>query len=214
MPSSWERSCLDGKTDSPHHTDPPEPTAPEGFLLSEAWLIEICRRRPERETRIPGLARKRACPSARGLLEGTRRKPDTDGRAGSRARNMRRAVDSAATLQFRFAALFSRLKPTLVVKMSDTSHPPGKRVRIPPLTHALWRYPCKGCHAPQRRFSAGRSCVAVTESRYRLFPSVPFKCRSPTGMAVVKMSVTSVRVPARLLRSGGRVVQIPPAEMP
>jgi hypothetical protein len=35
-----------------------------------------------------------------------------------------------------------------------------KRVRIPPLTHALWRCPGKGGHAPQRRLSATRTCDA------------------------------------------------------
>ena len=50
-------------------------------MLSEAGSFETSRRKPERETRIPGLAPAGACPKARGLSEGTRRKPDTDGRA-------------------------------------------------------------------------------------------------------------------------------------
>src|SRR5260370_32238519 len=61
---------------------PSRANAPEVFLLSEARLSgKISRRKPERETRIPGLALASACPKARGLPEGTRRKPDTDGRA-------------------------------------------------------------------------------------------------------------------------------------
>ena len=49
--------------------------------MSEAGSFETSRRKPERETRIPGLAPERRVPKARGLSEGTRRKPDTDGRA-------------------------------------------------------------------------------------------------------------------------------------
>jgi len=52
-----------------------------GFFVVRSRLIETSRRKPERETRIPGLAPAGACPEARGLSEGTRRKPDTDDRA-------------------------------------------------------------------------------------------------------------------------------------
>ena len=52
---------------------------------AHAQLGNDVRRKPERETRIPGLARERA-PEARGLPEGTRRKPDTDGRANQKVR--------------------------------------------------------------------------------------------------------------------------------
>jgi len=63
----------DRKIDSPL-LDPPEPAAPEGFLLPAARPDRTSRQSPERETRISGLAlRTRACPSARGLPEGTRR---------------------------------------------------------------------------------------------------------------------------------------------
>jgi hypothetical protein len=41
MPGLWERSRLNSEIDSPLITDPPEPDAPEGFLLSEASL-KIC----------------------------------------------------------------------------------------------------------------------------------------------------------------------------
>lgn len=46
MPSSWEGSCLTQDRQSARFADPPEPEAPEGFLLSEApscpkpWLIQ------------------------------------------------------------------------------------------------------------------------------------------------------------------------------
>jgi hypothetical protein len=65
--------------------------------------VEFFRPRPERETRIPGLARKRA-PQARGLSEGTRRKPDTDDRANQTKGSLGGAIESAATDIFEFAA--------------------------------------------------------------------------------------------------------------
>src|SRR5262249_30592553 len=58
-------------------TDPPEPTAPEGFLFPQRGSFEIVRRKPERETRIPGLAPEGVCPK-RGACRrerGASRKP-------------------------------------------------------------------------------------------------------------------------------------------
>ncbi len=52
-----------------------------------------------------------------------------------------------------------------------------KRVRIPPLTHALWRCPGKGCHAPQRRRSARSTCVAVTDADIACSPACPLPMR-------------------------------------
>lgn len=60
MPGSWRRSRL-SEIDSPL-TGPSEPAAPEGFLFSGAWSFEIPPAKPERETRIPGLAQARARP--------------------------------------------------------------------------------------------------------------------------------------------------------
>jgi len=49
-------------------------------------------------------------PEARGLPEGTRRKPDTDGRADQEGSLWRRAVESAATeFVFQFGCRISRL---------------------------------------------------------------------------------------------------------
>jgi hypothetical protein len=62
--------------------EPSRANAPEGFLFSLAQLVRnFSGEKPERETRIPGLARKRARPKRGACSEGTRRKPDTDGRA-------------------------------------------------------------------------------------------------------------------------------------
>jgi hypothetical protein len=146
-----------------------------------------------------GSRRRGACPTVRGLPEGTRRE------AGYRWQSepfkgslSRRAVHSAAT-EFVSSFGLPRLAAQPNAGGEDFGYfAPGKeRVRIPPLTHALWRCPGKGCHAPQHRFSERSTCVAVTERRYRLFPSVLCR-RASLGTAVVKMSVTSGRAPAAL----------------
>ena len=81
----------------------------------------MSRREPERETRIPGLAPERRAPKARGLSEGTRRKPETDDRANPEgfaiaARRSERRGRICLHLVCRIAA-----QPALVVKISDTS---------------------------------------------------------------------------------------------
>ena len=60
---------MNSEIDSPLITDPPEPNAPEGFLLSEAFF-KIARRKPERETRIPGLALDERAPKCAGPAGG------------------------------------------------------------------------------------------------------------------------------------------------
>ena len=116
-------AILLSEIDSPLTRTLPSQQAPEGFCFLERSLFRISRRKPERETRIPGLARGRARPRARGLPEGTRRKPDTDGRAGQQGPLWRRAVESAATeFVFQFGSPQRAAQRMLVVKMSDTSH--------------------------------------------------------------------------------------------
>src|SRR5450755_805480 len=53
------------------------------FCCPKARLIrtETSRPRPERETRIPGLAPEKRVPKSAGLSEGTKREPNTDDRA-------------------------------------------------------------------------------------------------------------------------------------
>jgi len=90
------------------YTDPPEPASSGGFLFSGAQLVRNSRRRPERRPGSRGLAQARARLKARGLPEGTRRKPDTDGRANherfamAACRSERR---DRICLQFGFAAV-------------------------------------------------------------------------------------------------------------
>jgi hypothetical protein len=77
---SWERSRLTRDRRSVH-TDPPEPPLRRVFLCSGDASSNIVPARAGRETRIPGHARTRARPERGACSEGTRRKPDTDGRA-------------------------------------------------------------------------------------------------------------------------------------
>ena len=86
----------DRKIDSPLLTDPPEPAAPEGFLLPAARPVRTSRPWPERETRIPGLALERRVPKRAGPAGGNEAMSRTPmAERTRRVRNMRR-VDSAA----------------------------------------------------------------------------------------------------------------------
>jgi len=70
-----------------------------------------------------------------------------------------------------------------------------ERVRIPPVTHAPWRSPCKGRRAPRLRFfPQGSAGVDVTATELACSPAYPINGRcSHIGRAVVKMPVTSDR---------------------
>src|SRR6185312_14773791 len=139
-----------GRTDSPPDTDPPEPAAPEGFLFPKHGSFEIARRKPERETRIPGLAPRARSPEARGLPEGTRREPDTDGGADLKGLLWRRRFERRD--EFLQSGLPHRAaRRTLVVKISDTSLQ-GKRVRIPPLASRTVEAASRGPLRRGRRF--------------------------------------------------------------
>ena len=86
----------DRKIDSPLLTDPPEPAAPEGFLLPPRGPTETSRPWPERETRIPGLALERRVPKCAGPAGGNEAMSRTPmAERTLMVRNMRR-VDSAA----------------------------------------------------------------------------------------------------------------------
>jgi len=85
------------KIDRPLLTDPPEPAAPEGFLLPTARPHRTSRQSPERETRISGLALERRVPSCAGPAGGNEAMSRTPMAERTRmVRNLRR-VDSAAT---------------------------------------------------------------------------------------------------------------------
>jgi len=86
----------DRKIDSPLLTDPPEPAAPEGFLLTAARPSRTSRQSPERETRISGLALERRVPKRAGPAGGNEARSRTPmAERTLMVRNMRR-VDSAA----------------------------------------------------------------------------------------------------------------------
>jgi hypothetical protein len=86
----------DRKIDRPLLTDPPEPAAPEGFLLPAARPVRTPRHTPERETRISGLALERRVPKCAGPAGGNEAMSRTPmAERTQMVRNMRR-VDSAA----------------------------------------------------------------------------------------------------------------------
>src|SRR6266404_5124039 len=97
MPGSWERSRVSGP-DSPLHTNPPEPAAPEGFLLSEARLKRNSPAQAGTGDPDPGARAAMRVPKRAGPVGGNEamsRTPMTGRtRMGSR---WRRAVQSAAT---------------------------------------------------------------------------------------------------------------------
>ena len=85
----------DRKIDSPL-LDPPEPAAPEGFLLPAARPDRTSRQSPERETRISGLALRTRVPKRAGPAGGNEAMSRTPmAERTRRVRNMRR-IDSAA----------------------------------------------------------------------------------------------------------------------
>ena len=77
------------RTEMSVHTDPPEPHAPEGFLLSSARLDHCARYLPGRETRIPECSHRIGCArSKRGARRRERREHvsrSTDGGADQRS---------------------------------------------------------------------------------------------------------------------------------
>src|SRR5579859_4804676 len=79
VPGSWERSCL-GEIDSPHSRTLPS-QAPEGFLLPERACLEFPGASRNERPGSQGSRGNARAPKARGLPEGTRRKPDTKGGA-------------------------------------------------------------------------------------------------------------------------------------
>jgi hypothetical protein len=86
----------DRKIDSPLLTDPPEPAAPEGFLLPTARPVRIPRHMPERETRIPGLVLERRVPKCAGPAGGNEAMSRTPMAERTRMVRKWRRVDSAA----------------------------------------------------------------------------------------------------------------------
>jgi hypothetical protein len=84
MPGLWERSCVKRDRQSAE-CGPSRAKRSGGFFVARSRLIEqLPGVTPERETRIPGLARENARAQARGACRRERGdEPDTDGRANS-----------------------------------------------------------------------------------------------------------------------------------
>jgi hypothetical protein len=86
----------DRKIDSPLLTDPPEPAAPEGFLLPAARPVRTSRQWPERETRIPGFALERRVPKRAGPAGGNEAMSRIPMAERTQMVRKQRRVDSAA----------------------------------------------------------------------------------------------------------------------
>jgi hypothetical protein len=113
MPGSWERSRV-GDIDSLLDANPPEPAAPEGFLLSEAWLNRNSPAQAGTGDPDPGARAAEACAQERGACRrerGASRIPMAERTPGSS--RMRRAVLSAAQefICIWFAASCGSTKP-------------------------------------------------------------------------------------------------------
>ena len=135
-----------------------------------------------------GSRRRGVCPSARGLSEGTRRKPDTDDRVNLFSRFAIAAHRSrAAHKHVSFSGLpRPAAKPTLVVKISDTSLQWKKRVRIPPVkSRTVERPPARD---PARATAPARPSGLTGVESLRPISPVPQRAYS---------------WPTRKLRSGG-----------
>jgi hypothetical protein len=177
------------------------------FCCPKLGSFEISRRKPERETRIPGLALE-ARAQARGACRRERGfKPDTDGSANlERVRPWRRG--SQRRNRICFIVWFAASYGSTDAGGEDVGYfaPWKERVRIPPVTHAPWRWPAR---AAARH---GSGCVAERQEPEltSLKPRSPVPQRTlPTadaciGEAVVKMSVTSGRAGSIPAHSQGR----------
>jgi hypothetical protein len=161
---------------------------------SAAHTYRTSRRRPERETRIPGLAPEKRVSKSAGPVGGNEalsRTPMTE--RTSRGSQWRRTVQGAATVLY-CNPVCRALRGSTDAGGEDVGYLRAwkARVRIPPVTHALWRSPRKGRRAPRLRFvPTGNAGVDVTDTEIACSPAYPFNCRCSHGKAVVKMSVTS-----------------------
>jgi len=100
MARAWLIGAISPKRDRQSaHPDPPEPASSGGYFIF--WSANFIIRPAQAGTGDPdpGARARMRAPEARGLPEGTRRKPDTDGRA-NQGSLWRRAVESAATKFF------------------------------------------------------------------------------------------------------------------
>jgi hypothetical protein len=84
MLGSSEGSRLSKRDRQSVHPDPPEPASSGGYFIF--WSTDFAIRPAQAGTGDPdpGARARMRAPEARGLSEGTRRKPDTDGRANQR----------------------------------------------------------------------------------------------------------------------------------
>ena len=150
VPEPWERFCL-GEIGRPHSRTLPS-LALEGFLLPERACRDLPARAGTGDPDPGARADMRACPQARGLPEGTRRKPDTDGRAspeGSQLAARRQRRD-----RIFLNSVCRNLRGSTDAGGEDVGYfSTAKRVRIPPLTHAPGCGLGKGSHAARRSFS-------------------------------------------------------------
>ena len=147
------------------------------FCCPKHGSIEIARRKPERETRIPGLAPQRRVPKSAGPVGGN------EAQAGYRWQSELQGVRAcgavpgvAQEISLHLVCRIPRLNQTLVVKISDTSRR-KKRVRIPPVMPAPWSGPERGTHAPRAPVTAERQqpAQAITDADIACSPACCFQ---------------------------------------
>lgn len=189
-----------------------------GFFVSEAWLVRrIRRRKPERETRIPGSRVQARVANARGLPEGTRRNAGHRWQGEPSRVRFGGAPYLRAPQQNLFLSLVCRgfaAQRTLVVKISDTSHRCGRKARLQSIVP--WNLSGEMGASRVAVRSQCQTCVSIVEKTgIACSPACLFYCRyaaTRIGAAVVKMSVTSVVEHRTKVRR--RRVRILPAERP
>jgi hypothetical protein len=206
MLGSSEGSRLSKRDRQSAHPDPPEPASSGGyFIFWSTDRLQFVRRKPERETRIPGLAHGCARPK-RGACRrerGASRIPMAERTKGSL---WRRAVESAATeFVLQFGLPHCAAKRTLVVKISDTSRTPWWNSHLQSIVPWNPSGRMGASRAPVRR--KAEPAFRLSSSDFARSPACFLVCRGAAmrrGSAVVKTSVTSGKSAGPLLRSGGR----------
>ena len=197
---------------SPELANPPEPPAPEGFLLSAARHGSLkYRRKPKRETRIPGLARRTRVPKSAGPAGGNEA--------------MSRTPMAERTLRSSQIAAHLRRGRNLVCRKSSCGSTDaggedvgyfastGKAGSIPAFDARTVEVPRQGLPRATAQVRRKEACVAVTDADIACSPAYPSNGRS-SGRPGGGEDVCYFGKERRPLCGPEVRVQGPPAAMP